>query len=114
MSIEINNWKTQIRKGYLELCILALIRQHNQMYGSQILSALKLIDIDVKEGTLYPLLKRMSDDKILAAKWDTNNNSGHPRKYYSLTDHGKSMLKSMEHEFEKIIKKFQTLKEPKQ
>ncbi|MBT4964091.1 MAG: PadR family transcriptional regulator [Francisellaceae bacterium] len=111
MSIEISNWKTQIRKGYLELCILALIKTKTKMYGSQILASLQEIRIDVKEGTLYPLLKRMSNDKVLLAKWDTKNNSGHPRKYYYLTSNGLMSLASMENEFSKMIEIYETLKE---
>lgn len=111
MELEIRNWKAQIRKGYLELCILSIIRSKTSMYGSQILSELREQNIEVKEGTLYPLLKRMSDDQCLFAKWKTQNISGHSRKYYQLTENGFHILKSMEREFQKMTNILKTIKE---
>ena len=52
MVLLVENWKTQIRKGYLELCILSLIRKHRKMYGFEILEKLSEVSLDVKEGTL--------------------------------------------------------------
>ena len=107
---ELSNWKTQIRKGYLELCILLLIKKQSKMYGSEILSSLKQYLINVKEGTLYPLLKRMADDKILVPEWKTKNNQGHPRKYYALTDRGQNILENMQHEFTEMVALYDKLR----
>src|SRR3990167_3204548 len=103
---KLDNWKTQIRKGYLELCLLLLIKKHKRIYGFELLEKLQDADLSVKEGTLYPMLNRMSTEKILATVWDTENVKGHPRKFYSLTEKGNQLLKEMQLEFKKILEIF--------
>lgn len=103
------NWKTQIRKGYLELCILLLIKKHKTIYGFDILEKLHEADLSVKEGTLYPMLNRMSTEHILSTVWDTENVKGHPRKFYSLTEKGSQLLTDMRLEFKKILTIFEQL-----
>lgn len=98
----LDNWKIQIKRGYLELCILTLIQLHTKVYGFDLLVKLKEIDLEVKEGTLYPLLNRMTVDKLLKATWDTENVKGHPRKFYSLTKEGEKLLLEMGSEYKKL------------
>lgn len=97
------NWKTQIRKGYLELCILMLIQENKRLYGFDLIERLKQADLNLKEGTLYPMLNRMTTEGTLSAVWETENVKGHPRKFYSLTKDGKALLEEMKTEFEKMI-----------
>lgn len=104
-----DNWKTQIRKGYLELCILLLIRRQKKVYGFDLLERLSEASLDVKEGTLYPLLNRMSAEGWLAAVWETENLKGHPRKFYSLTKEGSRFLDEMSGEFEQMVGVFRKL-----
>lgn len=106
---KLENWKTQIRKGYLELCLLLLIKKHKRIYGFDLLEKLKEADLSLKEGTLYPMLNRMSTEQILSTVWDTENMKGHPRKFYSLTEKGNRMLEMMQLEFKKILSIFTTL-----
>ncbi len=107
-----DNWRTQIRKGYLELCILLLIRQHGRLYGFDLLERLAQTGLEIKEGTLYPLLNRMTTDGVLSSLWETENLKGHPRKFYSLTKSGNALLDEMAHEFEQLVSVFQTLSRP--
>lgn len=100
---KLDNWKTQIRKGYLELCILLLIKRHQRIYGFDLLEKLQEADLALKEGTLYPMLSRMSAEHVLSTVWDTENVKGHPRKFYSLTDKGLQLLGEMQLEFKKIF-----------
>ena len=93
------NWRVQVRKGYLELCILTLIKTRGKLHGFDMLSELSVAGIDVKEGTLYPLLNRMSAEDVLEGQWDTASTKGHPRKYYRLTSDGQKLLKEMAKEF---------------
>lgn len=109
MSDDIQNWRTQIRKGYLELCILLLIQRHSRLYGFDLLEKLKGIDLDLKEGTLYPLLNRMTVDKVLRSVWETENVKGHPRKFYSLTKEGEKFLEGMKQEFGRMIEIFESV-----
>ncbi len=110
MAEDIGNWKTQIRKGYLELCILVLIKRLNRVYGFDLLERLSACDLEVKEGTVYPLLNRMTTDRILKSAWVTENIKGHPRKFYSLTDHGEKALNEMKIEFSRMVGIFEELK----
>ena len=98
-----HNWKTQIRKGYLELCILLLIERHQRLYGFDLLEKLKEIDLELKEGTLYPLLNRMTTDGILKSVWETENIKGHPRKFYSISKEGSKLLTDMNIEFKHML-----------
>lgn len=106
---KLDNWKTQIRKGYLELCLLLLIKKHKRIYGFELLEKLQEADLPLKEGTLYPMLNRMSTENVLSTVWDTENVKGHPRKFYSLTDKGDQLLKEMQFEFKKILTIFKQL-----
>lgn len=103
------NWKTQIRKGYLELCILLLIRRHGRLYGFELLDRLSEKGLEVKEGTLYPLVNRMTADGVLSSSWETENLKGHPRKFYSLTREGSRLLEDMNGEFERMLKIYKGL-----
>lgn len=103
MQVTLDNWKVQVKKGYLEFCLLLLIRTHERMYGLELLEKLKLLEMPLKEGTLYPLLNRLCDDGLLKATWETQNIKGHPRKFYSLTKLGMQSLRDMESEFHKMM-----------
>ncbi len=88
--MNIENTKAQMRKGVLELCILALL-QREDAYASDIIEHLKKAKMIVVEGTLYPLLTRLKNADLLSYRWEESK-SGPPRKYYSLTDKGESVL----------------------
>lgn len=79
-------WDTQLRKGGLELAVLVLLSRR-QMYGLELLSSLADGGFPVSEGTIYPLLSRLSGQGLIAAEWVTGS-VGHPRKYYRLTTVG--------------------------
>lgn len=109
MKIELENWKTQIKRGYLELSILMVIKKKQLIYGFELIEELKKSDIIIKEGTLYPLLNRLAQDEILCSKWETENTSGHPRKFYKLTELGLDVLSQMQIEFEKLWQTYRNL-----
>lgn len=101
------NWLVQIRKGYLELMILRLIRSKTELYGLQILQELDKMGFQTKEGTLYPLLSRLTKEKFLKAKW-VSQEKGVPKKYYSITSQGLDELQNMSEEFESMYIHFQS------
>lgn len=103
MELSLDNWRVQVKKGYLEMCLLLLIRKHKRMYGLELLDKLATLELSLKEGTLYPLLNRMTDDGLLQSTWETANVKGHPRKFYALTKKGLQSLNEMEDEFNKMI-----------
>ncbi len=86
----VDNTKSQMRKGMLEYCILLLLR-HRPSYANDIISHLKQAEMIVVEGTLYPLLNRLKKDGWLKYEWQEST-QGPPRKYYALTEEGEAAL----------------------
>lgn len=103
-------WKSQFRKGFLELCILELLNSGGQSYGLEMMEHLRIAGIDVSEGTLYPLLMRLTKDGSVAASWVTPD-VGHPRKYYRITDAGMELLSAMQGEYDRSEYARQRLKD---
>lgn len=93
-------WKSQFRKGFLELCVLELLGVRGRSYGLEMMESLKTAGIDLSEGTLYPLLMRLTKDGSVSASWETPD-VGHPRKYYSVTDAGRALLSAMLEEYDR-------------
>lgn len=94
------NMKSQMRKGMLEFCIL-LILNNGDAYASEIISKLKKAHMIVVEGTLYPLLTRLKNDGALTYRWEESP-AGPPRKYYSLTESGKTLLDALNNSWNEI------------
>ncbi len=92
--MKIENTKAQMRKGVLEYCILSIL-QHGDAYTSEIISTLKIAEMIVVEGTIYPLLTRLTNSGLLSYRWEEST-SGPPRKYYVLTESGKLFLKELD------------------
>jgi PadR family transcriptional regulator PadR len=67
MKIDLENWKAQIRRGYLEMSILMVIKRKQRIYGFDLIEELKKYDVAIKDGTLYPLLNRLAADGVLHA-----------------------------------------------
>lgn len=100
MAINAENVKSQMRKGYLEYCILLIISK-KPMYVSDIITELKEAHLIVVEGTLYPLLSRLKSSGILSYQWQESM-QGPPRKYYELTPNGQLFLAELEEGWEEI------------
>ena len=84
-------WDAQLRKGTLELAILAAVAGEEK-YGLAILNYLHSFEtMVISEGTLYPLLDRLKREGVLNAKWHQEGEV-RPRKYYSLTESGLERL----------------------
>jgi PadR family transcriptional regulator, regulatory protein PadR len=82
----------QMRKGTLELCTLAIIANHEDVYPADIREGLKTAGMEVVEGTLYPLLTRLKNAGHLDYTWKENQTAGPPRKYYKITEQGSTFL----------------------
>ena len=81
---------SQLRKGFLAYCVL-LICGESAKYTSDIILQLRGAELVVVEGTIYPLLSRLQKDGLLAHEWQESE-QGPPRKYYKLTDFGRSVV----------------------
>lgn len=83
-----------MRKGVLEFCILSIIRQ-GEVYPSDIVEQMKTANLNILEGTLYPLLTRLKNASYLTYRW-VESNSGPPRKYFSMTEKGLAFYHELE------------------
>src|ERR1700692_2503903 len=92
-SSELDHSEIQMRKGMLVYCVLLLLKD-GKIYTSEIIRSLREAELIVVEGTLYPLLSRLAKDKLLAYEWQESE-QGPPRKYYWLTDTGKTLLSDL-------------------
>lgn len=86
----------QLKKGVLELCVLALLSRGDN-YAYEIASRLAK-DIDMGEGTIYPLMRRMQTDGLVET-YLVESPSGPPRKYYRLTERGRDSFTSQKAEW---------------
>ena len=90
MAISSENIKSQMRKGFLEYCIMLIISK-KPAYVSDLISELKEAQLIVVEGTLYPLLSRLKNGGLLSYQWQESL-QGPPRKYYELPEAGVQFL----------------------
>lgn len=82
---------TQMRRGTLQYCVLALLAEEHR-YGFDLVRALAEVDgMVTSEGTIYPLLARLRRDGLVETTWQESPN-GPPRRYYRLTPAGRSAL----------------------
>ena len=99
--MNLENTKAQMRKGVLEYCILSILAT-NDAYASDIINQLKEVRMIVVEGTLYPLLTRQKNAGLLSYRWEESQ-QGPPRKYYTLTEQGRSFLDELDKSWKDLI-----------
>ncbi|MFC0190085.1 PadR family transcriptional regulator [Fictibacillus aquaticus] len=80
----------QFKKGALELCVLILISKKDQ-YGYELAQSISS-KIEVAEGTLYPLLRRLTKEEYVST-YLAESTEGPPRKYYYLTEKGAAYMR---------------------
>lgn len=100
-------WHEQLRRGGLELAILLSLAR-GPRYGLEIIRHLEeSTDLVVTEGTIYPILARLSRDGMLVGEW--HEEGVHPRKYYRLTPRGRRRMSEMTGLWEEFATKLQRL-----
>ncbi len=86
----------QFKKGVLELCVLSML-VHKDCYGYELVYEISK-RIDISEGTIYPLLRRLKDEGLMST-YLQESGEGPPRKYYTLTDEGKRKERELRDEW---------------
>jgi PadR family transcriptional regulator PadR len=93
--MDVESWKSQLRKGAAELAVLALL-------GDRALSGIGLLDalgqrpeIGLSDGSIYPLLNRLEREGRIAGRWATPPGGGRGQKLYALTADGRAALNAM-------------------
>lgn len=110
--MNIENTASQMRKGVLEFCILSVIKQ-GEAYPSDIIEKMKAANLNIFEGTLYPLLTRLKNAEFLTYRW-IESNSGPPRKYFMLTEKGAAFYKELEATWNELANAVQALSKAEQ
>ena len=109
-AMNIDNTASQMRKGVLEFCILSVIKQ-GEAYPSDIIDKMKAANLNIFEGTLYPLLTRLKNAELLTYRW-VESNSGPPRKYFALTEKGAAFYTELEATWNELANAVQALTSP--
>ena len=84
----VSKLELELRRGALVLAVLSQLRQ--TQYGYSLRQALADRGMPIEEGTLYPLLRRLEGQGVLASEWRIED--GPPRRYYRLNDAGEALL----------------------
>jgi PadR family transcriptional regulator, regulatory protein PadR len=101
-------WQEQLRRGSLDLAILLTV-SNGPRYGLAIIQHLEAFtDLVVTEGTIYPILGRLTREGLLDATW-VEGEAPHPRKYYRLTKAGAARLAHMTREWHAFTGKIDRL-----
>lgn len=93
-----DKYESQMKKGVLDMLVLKLLEKEEK-YGYQIISELKEKSNNrflLKEGTLYPILYRLEDDKFVESKWSEAVGKKVPRKYYVIKEEGRKALQEIQ------------------
>ncbi|MEM1027169.1 MAG: PadR family transcriptional regulator [Planctomycetota bacterium] len=95
------SWSVQLRKGLVELAVLAALRDE-EAYGYQLLQKLNALPaFQVTESTVYPLLTRLTKDKLVRVRVGPSPH-GPPRRYYQLTAAGRRHLDGMKTHWQEL------------
>ncbi len=97
---------SQLKKGLLEGCVLAAIRDE-ESYGYKIIGQLSPY-IEISESTLYPILKRLEASKLVSTR--NRLYGGRLRKYYKITEKGKVRLREFCHDMDQMMEIYRFLR----
>lgn len=106
--MEINK---EMIKGYIESIILSVL-SNEELYGYEISKRIRNISentFEIKEGTMYVVLKRLEKNQLISPYWDDTESGGGRRRYYKITEQGINYLKNKKAEwlfFKNIIDTF--------
>jgi len=96
----------QFKKGVLELCVLSLIARKD-CYGYELVELISR-NIEIAEGTIYPLLRRLTKEG-LCTTYLAESTEGPPRKYYRLTPAGREVQRQLLREWELFVRGVQNV-----
>lgn len=95
----IDNLIQELRRGIIVLAVLAQLQE--EQYGYSVIKLLAERGLDVDQGTLYPLLRRLETQGLLESRWALEDSR--PRRYYRISEQGKALLPRLREEWAKIV-----------
>lgn len=91
---------SELRRGTLVLCVLSQLKE--RQYGYSLSQRLAEKGMEVEQGTLYPLLRRLEKQGLLDSDWSLEE--ARPRRYYVLSERGRAMLGDLAREWDGMVK----------
>ena len=108
--MNIDEWRSQIKRGTLEFCVLLMIAR-GECYGYELISRLEKRPIlAAKQSTIYPLLRRLLREGLLSSAWRESAEGLPPRKYYTITEQGRRYLEAMGAEWDNLLSAIDEIK----
>ena len=98
MTDRLEKTRMELRRGVLVLAVLAALREEH--YGYSLRRKLIAADIDIEEGTLYPLIRRLETYGLLSSEW--RENGGRRKGYYKLAGEGDKLLGALSEEWRSL------------
>jgi len=95
----VDNVTLELRRGVIVLAVLSQLQE--EQYGYSIMRLLSDQGLDIDQGTLYPLLRRLEAQGLLESKWRVEE--ARPRRYYVISDQGREALPRLKDEWTKIV-----------
>jgi len=93
------NTINELRRGVIVLAVLSQLNE--EQYGYSLLKLLSEKDLEIDQGTLYPLLRRLEAQGLLSSDWNTEGSR--PRRYYVISPEGQELLPRLKEEWNKIV-----------
>ena len=93
------NTLNELRRGVIVLAVLSQL--HQEQYGYSLLKSLSEQGLEIDQGTLYPLLRRLESQGLLSSDWNTEGSR--PRRYYVISPEGQELLPRLKEEWNKIV-----------
>ena len=98
MQERLDKMRMELRRGVLVLAVLAALRE--EQYGYSLRKNLVAANIDIEEGTLYPLIRRLEGYGLLESRWSEHD--GRRRRYYRISAAGESLLTSLRRDWRSL------------
>lgn len=92
---QLSKLRLELRRGILVLAVLS--QMDTARYGYSLVQQLAALGLEVEEGTLYPLLRRLEEQGLLESEWEVGESR--PRKYYHISPEGQAVLKALSGEW---------------
>ena len=105
---KIESMRLELRRGILILAVLKALRQ--EQYGYSLRKALRGVNIDIEEGTLYPLIRRLETYGLLNSRW--SDEEGRKRRYYQTSIEGEEALKILSCDWQNLNDSISNMSEP--
>lgn len=96
---QVNNLRLELRRGIVVLAVLS--QMDTARYGYSLMQRLAERGLEIEEGTLYPLLRRLEKQGLLESEWEVGESR--PRKYYRISPTGREVLAALIHEWHETV-----------